>query len=282
MTTLPQTLAAPDRGTWRASARKYSAIARINLQNSLAYAWEAAGQGIFITLFIFVFAQLWKATFRAQDAAVIGGLTLVQTLWYFVWAELIQLTKPPVAPMIEQEVKDGSLAYTLGRPYNYLLYHFFSGLGGVLIRIVFVLSFGAAVAWIEVGPLDTFRLDTLPAVLLVTALAFTLDFIFMAGIGLSAFFVEDTSAFRLIYQKINFVLGGLLIPVDFLPDAVQGVARVLPFNLVLYAPSKLFVAWDGTQFLQVLALQAIWIAVLAGVVALMYRYGARHLSVNGG
>lgn len=278
----PITYAAQDRGTWRASTRKYSAIARINIQNSLAYAWDAFSGGIFVTLFIFVFAQLWRATFRSQDATVISGLTLTQTLWYFVWAELIQLTKHPVAGTIEQEVKDGSLAYTLGRPYNYLLYHFFSGLGGVMIRIVFVLSFGAAVAWIEVGPLDTFRLDTVPAVLLITALAYTLDFIILSGIGLSAFFIEDTSAFRLIYQKINFVLGGLLIPVDFLPDAIQTVARVLPFNLILYAPSKLFVAWDQTQFFTVLGLQIVWISVLAAAVVLFYRYGARRVSVNGG
>lgn len=275
-------LAAPDRGTWRAQARKYTAVARINIQNSLAYAWDAFGGGIFTILIIFIFAQLWHTTFKAQHAAVIGGLTLVQTLWYFVWAELIQLSKFEVARTIEQEVKDGSLAYTLGRPYNYLLYHFFAGLGSVFIRMTFVLTFGAAVAWIEVGPLDTFRPEVMPAVLLITALAFVLDYCIMAGIGLLAFFFEDTSAFRLIYSKISFVLGGLLLPVDFLPGTIRTVARILPFNLVLYAPSKLFVAWDGTQFVQMLGLQFFWIAVMAALLRLLFRYGSRRVSINGG
>jgi ABC-2 type transport system permease protein len=276
------TLFAPDRGTWRASTRKYAAIVRINVQNSLAYTWQAFGQGVFIVLFIFVFSRLWHTTFAAQDATTIGGLTLVQTLWYFVWAELIQLSKIDVSNTIQQEVKDGSLAYTLGRPYNYLLYHFFFGLGGVFIRMVFVLTFGAAVAWIEVGPLDTFRLEVMPSVLLITALAFVLDYCIMAAIGLLAFFFEDTAAFRLIYSKINFVLGGLLLPIDFLPDALQSVARVLPFNLVLYAPSKLFVAWDGEQFAQMLGLQFAWIAVVGTLLALFFRYGSRRVSINGG
>jgi ABC-2 type transport system permease protein len=275
-------IAAPDRGTRRAQIRKYSAIARINIQNSLAYAWDALGQGIFVILFIFIFSQLWHATFRAQHATEIGGLTLNQTLWYFVWAELIQLTKFNVAYTIDQEVKDGSLSYTLGRPYNYLLYHFFSGLGNVFTRIVFVLIFGALVALIEVGPLHTFRLETLPAVLLVTVLAYILDYCIIAMIGLLAFFFEDTSAFRLIYSKINFVLGGLLIPLDFLPHTVQSVARVLPFNLVLYAPAKLFVAWDGSQFLLVLGLQIVWIGIMAGLLTLFFRYGSQRVSINGG
>jgi ABC-2 type transport system permease protein len=279
------TLAAPDRGTWRAQVRKYTAIARINIQNSLAYAWEAFGQGVFVILFIFVFAQLWRATFKAQgvpEGGTIGGLTLVQTLWYFVWAELIELSKIRVSTTIEAEVKDGSLAYTLGRPYNYLLYHFSAGLGQVLIRLISVLTFGSLIAWLSVGPLTTFRLVTLPGLLLITALAFALDYCIMAGIGLLAFFFEDTSAFRLIYQKTNFVLGGLLLPLDFLPDAVQSVARVLPFNLVLYAPSKMFVAWDGEQFLQMLALQFIWIGITGALLVLLFRYGARRVSINGG
>jgi ABC-2 type transport system permease protein len=280
MTTL--SIAAADRGTRRAQVRKYTAIARINLQNSLAYVWDAFGQGVFITLFIFVFAQLWRATFRAQQATTIGGLTLVQTLWYFVWAELIQLSKIEVSRIIQDEVKDGSLAYTLGRPYNYLLYHFASGLGGVFMRMIFVLTFGTIVAWIEVGPLDTFRPDMMPAVLLITMLAFMLDYCITAAIGLLAFFFEDTSAFRLIYQKITFVLGGLLIPVDFLPETIQSVTRLLPFNLILYAPSKLFVAWDTGQFWSMLGLQIIWIAVLGGLLALLFRYGSRRVSINGG
>jgi len=275
-------LAAPDRGTLRAQVRKYTAILRINLQSSLAYVWDVAGSGLFVIIFIFIFSQLWQATFSAQGATRIGGLTLNQTLWYFVWAELLELSRIAVVGQIQQEVKDGSLAYTLGRPYNYLLYQFFAGLGGVTVRGVFLLIFGGAVALIEVGPLHTFQILTVPAVLLITLLAATLDYCISAGIGLLAFFFEDTSAFRLIYQKFKFVLGGLLIPVDFLPHWLQTVTRLLPFNLTIYAPSKLFVDWDGEQFLIVLGLQILWLFIIGGLLALLYRYGARRLSINGG
>lgn len=284
-TPLHSPLAAADRGTWRAALRKYAAILRINVQNSLAYVAEALGQGVFITLFIFIFAQLWKTTFRAQNVpagGTIAGLTLIQTLWYFVWAELIELSKTPVWHTIQEEVRDGSIAYTLGRPYNYLLYHFFNAQGSTLIRFVFVLTFGSLVAWIEVGPLNTFRPEVMPAVLLLTALAIVLDFCILASIGLLAFFFEDVSAFRLIYGKITFVFGGLLLPIDFLPDSFQAVVRVLPFNLILYAPSKQFVAWDRTQFFQQVALQLVWITIMASGLVMLYRSGARRVSINGG
>lgn len=273
---------AADAGTWRAKARKYRAIARANVQNSLAYAWDALAPGIFATIFIFIFAQIWKVTFATQNTGVINGLTLNMTIWYFVWAELVQLSKIDPVTTIQNEVKDGSLAYTLGRPYNYVLYHFFRGLGGVGIRMVAVLAFGSFVAWTQAGLLASFRLELMPLVLFVTALAFVLDYCIMAMIGLLAFFFEDVMAFRFIYSKITFVLGGLLIPVDFLPDTVQSIARVLPFNLVVYAPSKLFVSWDWAQFGFIVVMQLFWISVMAGLLSLFYRYGVRRVTINGG
>ena len=36
---------------------------------------------------------------------------------------------------ISEEVKDGSIAYTLVRPYNYLAYHFFNGLGETVVKM---------------------------------------------------------------------------------------------------------------------------------------------------
>lgn len=273
---------AQDAFTWSAKLRKYRAIARTNIQNSLAYTWDALTPGIFAMIFIFVFAQLWTVTFQAQNTKEIGGLTLNMTIWYFVWAELVQLSKINPVQTIQDEVKDGTLAYTLGRPYNYVLYHFFHGLGGIGMRMVGVLIFGSFIAWTQTGLLESFQLITLPLVLLVTMLAFIVDYCVTAMIGLLAFFFEDVMAFRLIYSKVTFVLGGLLIPVDFLPQNVQDIARVLPFNLVVYAPAKLFVAWDWPQFFTIVGLQIVWIAILASLLAMFFRYGVRRVSINGG
>ncbi|MBN1963093.1 MAG: ABC-2 family transporter protein, partial [Anaerolineae bacterium] len=253
-----------------------------NLQNRLIYFWDVAVNSLLIVLFIFVFAQLWGATFEAQGEAAIAGLTLTQTVWYFVWAEMLMIGKIRHIDTVSQEVRDGSLAYTLGRPYNYLLYHFAYGVGESMVAMTVLLVFGGLVAWSQVGPLASFRLETLPGLLLVTALAFVLDFLVMSIIALLAFFFEDVQSFQFIYHKIVFVLGGLLIPVDFLPEWLQGIARALPFNLAVYAPSKLFVAWDGDQFWYSLIMQVIWIGVMALAVTTLFRYGARRVSINGG
>lgn len=275
-------IAETKHGTISANFRKYYAVVRINTQNSLAYTWDAVSQGILIAIFILIFARLWKVTFAAQGAEIIGDLTLRQTIWYFVWAEAIQLSKMNVSFKMQEEVQGGSLAYTLGRPYNYLLYHFFSGVGEVFVRMASTLAFGMVIAWIEAGTPSFIRWETLPLLLMVTVLALVVDFCMSAMIGLTAFFFEDTMAFRLIYQKLLLVLGGVLLPLDFLPGGVQTVTRLLPFNAVIYAPARLFVAWDSSQFLEILAVQGFWIAALGFLLALFFHFGTQHVSINGG
>ena len=112
----------------RLNLTKYGAITLTNLQNQLAYVWEALNRAIFIILIMFVFVQLWTAVFESQGTHTIGGLTLSATIWYFLIAEVMELGKIRHDEVITAEVKDGSVAYTLGRPYHYLGYHFFNGL----------------------------------------------------------------------------------------------------------------------------------------------------------
>ncbi len=265
----------------RVNSRKYSAVTLINLQNQLAYIWDALGRSLFIILIMFIFMQLWTAVYQSQGTNEIAGLTLAATIWYFLIAEVIELGKFRHDQKISEEVKDGSIAYTLVRPYNYLTYHFANGLGETAVKMGLVFLLGLPVVWYYAGPPPVIW-QTLPLVALVLILALLLDFCMASCIGLLAFVSEDTNSFRLIYQKLIFILGGLLIPVDFLPEWLQKIARVLPFSLVTYAPAKLFAAFEWAQFVQILTFQLIWIAVMGGLLWLQYRWATRRLAVNGG
>ena len=260
---------------------KYGAITLMNLQNQLAYVWDALGRAVFIVLIMFIFVQLWTAVYESQGTAEIAGLTLADTIWYFLIAEMIELGKFRHDQSISEEVKDGSIAYTLVRPYNYLAYHFFNGMGESLVKMGLIFLLGLPVVLIYAG-LPAITLQGFVAFLLVLLLALLLDFCMASSIGLLAFVVEDTFPFRLIYQKLIFILGGLLIPLDFLPLWLQRIARLLPFSQVTYAPAKLFVAFDWQLFSGTLALQFFWIAVMGAILFFQYRWATRRLAVNGG
>ena len=57
---------------------KYGAITFTNLQNQLAYVWDAFNRAFFIIIIMFIFVQLWSAVYESQGTAEIAGLTLEQ------------------------------------------------------------------------------------------------------------------------------------------------------------------------------------------------------------
>jgi ABC-2 type transport system permease protein len=269
------------RPVWRMTSRKYIAITLTNLQNQLVYAWDALNRSFIILLFMFIFVQLWTAAYESQGVNAIAGLTLANTIWYFLIAEVMQLGQIRHDANISAEVKDGSIAYTIGKPYNYLAYHFFNGLGESITKMGLIFLLGTPIALIYAGRPQV-ALTHLPFVLLILLLGMVIDFLILSSIGLLAFVVEDTGSFRLIYQKTTFILGGLLIPLDFLPDSLQTVARLLPFQLTTYAPAKLFVAFNWPQFWSLLISGAVWGALLFLLLWAQYRWASGRLAINGG
>ena len=216
----------------------------------------------------------------ASGAEVINGLSLRDILWYLMLAETIELGRPPLARTISENVKDGSIAYLLNKPYDFLLYQLSSTMGETIFRALMNALFGGAVVWWLVGAPEQPEgfLVALPAILG----AWILHFCVTVMIGLSAFLVEDVSAFTWIYQKLAFMFGGMLIPLDFYPQWLQVIARALPFSSITYGPARLFVTPTLELFLNVMLLQILWIVVLALLLRFAYRRGVAYLTVNGG
>ena len=259
---------------------RYIFITIISLRNQIAYIWDLLSRSLFILIILFVFSQLWTSVYQ-QQGQIINGFTLNDTLWYFLFAEMMEIGKIRHDHLIADEVKSGTIAYTIIRPYNYLGFHFFFGLGETFIKIGLVGVIGSILIVNLAGLPDFSFLSLFPA-LIISILALILDFIIMSFVGLLAFVAEETRSLRLIYQKLNFVLGGLLIPIDFLPDRIRTVVEFLPFNLVIYAPAKTIVGFSSAQFVKFLSLQLFWITFLGIMLFMQYRWAMRRLEINGG
>jgi ABC-2 type transport system permease protein len=260
--------------------KKYLAIFKINLINSLAYPAELVTRSLMILLFMWIFFQLWHITFAASGSNVLNGLTLRDTMWYLLLAETLELGRPRLSRVISQQVKDGSIAYLLNKPYDFLSYQLASGLGESIPRMGMLFLLGGALVWVMAGPPPS--LVNWPLALIALTGAWLLHFCVNALIGLAAFVAEEVTPFEWIYQKLIFILGGMLIPLDFYPAWLQTISKSLPFAYMMYGPCRLFVQPDAAIFLNIMAGQVIWLVILGGLVVLAYTRGMRRLAINGG
>jgi ABC-2 type transport system permease protein len=260
--------------------RKYSWIGWTAIRSNLAYLGEVISRALFLVVILFIFLQLWRVTFSELEATRLGGLTLPQMLWYLALTEAIILSAPRVSHEIDQDVRTGALAIQLIRPLSYPLYRLWTTLGERTVRFLINLGVGVLIVLVLVGPIPLQPMLVLG--IPVLALAFVLDFLSYLLIGLAAFWLEETSGIFLIYSRLTMILGGMMMPLELFPDALQAVLRWLPFANIVYGPALMVIAPDLDAFGPLVMRQTIMIMVLSLFAALVYRAALKRIHAHGG
>ena len=100
--------------------------------------------------------------------------------------------------------------------------------------------------------------------------------------GLAAFWLGDVSPLFWVWQKLLFVLGGLMLPLALYPEWMQRVAYATPFPSLLAGPGS-FVFGTGSADAWTLASRlALWAVVIACGALALFRCAVRNLQLNGG
>lgn len=265
----------------KAFLNKYIWIAGTAARSNIYYFGEAAGRVVFLGVIMYIFLRLWQVTFAEMDATRLGGFTLQQMLWYLAVTEAIMLSAPRTAPRIDQDVRTGQVAMQLIRPLSYPLYQLSMDLGERAVRFVLNLMVGLLLCTVLVGSAPLSMAGVL-MMLVAVPLAFVIDFLGNFLVGLCAFWIEDTAGMALIYSRLTMILGGMLIPIELFPEAVQPILRALPFASVVYGPARLLVAPSMDELVRILAMQASGGLVFSLLVALVFSRAMRRVQAHGG
>ncbi|MBW5444774.1 ABC transporter permease [Cohnella sp. CFH 77786] len=265
---------------WTAAALKLHAIARVTVRQQLAYKTDFLLRSVFLLFILYVFVQLWTAAYDGDSSRTIAGFTLKQIVWYLAFTEALTMAGPPLGPRIEEEVKSGDIAVKLTKPLSYVGYHYSSYMAEALFRFAVHLAVGSTIAWSTVGA-PAFGLGWM-GLLTLSLGAVTVAFLLSAVVALLAFWVEETRGMEFVMQKLQFTIGGMLLPIDLMPEWLQRVCAWLPFQAALYFPAGTAVHFQTAVWLKQLGTQAGWIAGLSAAVIWVYRRGVKKLHVNGG
>jgi ABC-2 type transport system permease protein len=140
---------------------------------------------------------------------------------------------------------------------------FADGLGTLLVRLMIIGALGLGIACALSGGLPGGGALALVCGAFTAVAAATLNLVFSATIGLCSFFIEDTSPLYWVWQKLAFVCGGGMFPLEMYPDALRGAANASPFQPISYAPGPIALgAEPGLVWLAELVLAG-WLLVAA-------------------
>ena len=256
---------------------KYVAFATVGSRQARAEPGELLGRALFFALILGVFSSIWRAV---AESGVSTGRQPAELLWYLAVTEWVLLSVPSVQFQMEDDIRRGDVAYQIARPASWLGARLAHGLGALAVRAPVMLAIACTAAWSLAGPPR--RPVGLAVAIAFGVLAAVVMTLYHVAIGVAAFWLGDVAPAYWIWQKLLFVLGGLLLPLQFYPALILRVARLTPFPALLAGPASLATGEPLMSAGALVLTLALWALVGWVVASAAFSRAVRQLHVNGG
>ena len=262
--------------------RKYLYIYKATLIENLGYIVNIFLGFINFFVMMFVFLNLWQYIYSDSNQ-IINGYTMEQMTWYVLITEVLWFgTRNKILIReISQDIKSGNIAYNINKPYNYVFYITAKHLGEITIKFILFAIVGTIIGICFVGPIQNFNFINIPFVLMTVLLGILINSIIRIIISIISFWIEDSTPFHWVYDKLILVIG-TLFPIEMFPKVLQPIIKCTPIFVVTYGPAKLLVDFSLENFIQVFVGQIIYLVIVIFLVIILYEKGVKKLNVNGG
>ena len=238
------------------------------------------GRALFYLAALIVLCALWdKVAAQRLPGTLVSALPPGGLALYFGTTEWISISIAAVHLRLEDDIRFGMLEPHLLRPKPYLVQKIAEALGDSAGRLI-GLGVAALLALFVSG-----RAVPAPAAFVYVPIlglfGVTVGVLLYAVVGLSAFWLRRVLPPYLIVQKLMFLLGGLFAPISLYPAWLYRLALATPFAANLFVAGNQTIAPSAEGFARALLDQLFWIAVLSGLVALLWHAGLRKILREG-
>lgn len=263
--------------------RLYWEVARTTARRMSTYR-TATLAGIFTnTVFAFILTYVMLAVFRERPS--IGGFDTVDAVTFtFVSQGLFSMTVGNWGQTeMADRIRTGDVAVDLSRPYDFQGWWAAVSYGRasylVWARGIPPVVIGALTMGLRFPDSGWVWPAFVVAVVLAAGVANCWGFL----LQLTAFWILDVRGPNQIGWLLAQFLSGAYMPVVLFPDVVERVVRALPFVTMVQLPIEMFLGMhEGVDLVGVLALQALWLAVLALAGRMVLSRAVRKVVVQGG
>ena len=261
--------------------KKYFNIFKATLINELQYVSDIVLGFLSFIIKIFIFLNLWNYLYD-DPSSLIAGFSKDQMIWYVIMTEMIWYgnRNKTLVNQITNDIKSGSIAYTLNKPYSYIIYIISKHFGEISIKFILYMILAIITGFLFVGPIN-FNIINLAFIIIVFLLSFIINAIVRLIISMLSFYIEDSTPFHWLYDKMIIVLG-IIFPIEVFPLFLQPILKFTPIYVITYGPAKLVIDFSINSFITILLIQIIYLIITSILLVIIYRKGVRKLNVNGG
>lgn len=262
--------------------RKYYFIFKAALIESLQYIMNILLGFLTFSIILFIFMNLWEYIY-SDTSNLINGYSLQQMIWYVIITEIIWFggRNRTLVSQVSTDIKSGTIAYIINKPYHYIFYVISKYLGEILIPLMSFLIAGSMIGYLFTGTIPDIRLYQLPFIVASLFMGIIINSFICMGINVLSFWIEDSTPLRWIYDKFILVIG-TIFPVEVFPVWLQPVIKCSPIFVVNYGPAKLIIDYSPATAFKVLSVQFLYFIVTLFLLFRLFQKGVKKLNVNGG
>ncbi len=266
--------------------RKYLYVLNIALAERLVYRTDFFMGTLMRFAPMITTILLWRAIYAGSESDEFNGLTYRNVVAYYLLTMVGRAfsSMPGLAAGIARDVREGTIQKYLIQPIDQIYYLLMTRLAHKIVyyavatvpyALVFYLCRGFFTGWPEPTALAGAAASLI--------LAFFLGFFFEVSIGLLAFWFLEISSLLFIVMSLNYFLSGHMVPLDFLPPALAGTMKLLPFQYLAYFPAMVLLGKvPPPDLARGLLVQLSWVILFALMARVLYRRGLRRYSAFGG
>lgn len=262
--------------------KKYLYIYKATFIENLSYVMPIILRILNFFIMMFVFLNLWDYMY-SDGTQIINGYTKHQMMWYVLIAEVLWFStrNKILTNEISQDIKSGNIAYNINKPYNYVFYIIAKHLGEITLKFIAFIIIGMLTGLCFIGPIEGFNFAYIPFMIISAVLGIFINSILRIAISIISFWIEDSTPFHWVYDKMILVLG-TLFPIEMFPELIRPIMKCTPILVVTYGPTKLIIDFTMKEFIEILIAQIIYLIISIGIVTILYNKGVKKLNVNGG
>ena len=182
--------------------KKYIYIYKATLIENLQYIMNILLGFISFFILLFIFLNLWEYIY--SDTVSISGYSMNQMVWYVIITEIMWFgaRNRTLTNQISNDIKSGTIAYGINKPYNYMFYIVSKHMGEITIKFFLFLTAGIFLGFSFAGGLYDFQIRFIPLIIMVTFTGVLINSLIRISISVLSFWIEDSGPFHWIYDKL--------------------------------------------------------------------------------
>jgi ABC-2 type transport system permease protein len=245
-------------------------------QRSITYRFTVIAYRIGELAEILIIIAMWSAIYSHQTS--IGGYTLNQMLTYLILGNLINvITRNFLTDYMSRDIREGTLSFLLIKPVDFFRYIIAREIGRTSLTSVIAVCTQVTVLLVF-HKLFIFNHDVRVWIILtiMVFLAFWLELLQAFLTALITFWTDEVTALYTVMGRLEKFFSGGYFPLNLLPPLFVTVSFCLPFAYSFFIPTQLYLGKISlVQGLQGLVVQVIWIALLYGLIKLVWKRGLK-------